>query len=514
MKMRYSLIACLFMSLTAMAQETYEGAEIATEDLNGTARYVGMGGAMEALGADISTMSTNPAGIGLFRSSSVAGTVGFVTQHDAQDYADKDKTNISFDQIGFVIAKRSGEKSFLNFGFNYHKSRNFNQILNAANSLNGASANRLTANKDYYDIFDLQYSSSSDTYSSGDMSYSQVDDLYENYLLCGDQYGFEANRFGYDKAMTGYIGEYDINVSGNINDRVYLGLTLGIHDVHYKNWSTYNENYSNLGDLYYDDYRHITGTGADIGLGVIFRPVEYSPFRIGVSVKTPTFYSLTSSNYTAIETNSDGPLTLENIYDYKFYTPWRFGLSLGHTIGNNLALGASYEYANYKGCDARVDDGESYYYDDWYGYMGTIDYSHSDADMNDNIDETLKGVSTLKLGVEYKPMPELALRAGYNYVSPIYSDGGYKTVTAYSTGNSYTSDPSFTNWKATNRFTLGVGYNIKKFNVDLAYQYSARNGDFYAFTDSDSELTGDNVAPKTEVNFKRSQVLLTLGYRF
>lgn len=41
------------------AQETYEVAEVSTQDLNGTARYVGMGGAMEALGADLSTISTN-----------------------------------------------------------------------------------------------------------------------------------------------------------------------------------------------------------------------------------------------------------------------------------------------------------------------------------------------------------------------------------------------------------------------------------------------------------------------
>ena len=62
--------ACLgIMTVGMQAQETYEVAELATEDLNGTARYVGMGGAMEALGADISTMGTNPAGVGLFRRS-------------------------------------------------------------------------------------------------------------------------------------------------------------------------------------------------------------------------------------------------------------------------------------------------------------------------------------------------------------------------------------------------------------------------------------------------------------
>ena len=54
------------------AQDTYQSAAIADNDLNGTARYVGMGGAMEALGADISTIGSNPAGIGLFRKSQAA----------------------------------------------------------------------------------------------------------------------------------------------------------------------------------------------------------------------------------------------------------------------------------------------------------------------------------------------------------------------------------------------------------------------------------------------------------
>ena len=47
-------------------------------DLNGTARFVGMGGAMGALGGDISTMGTNPAGIGIYRSNDVMVSFGFV----------------------------------------------------------------------------------------------------------------------------------------------------------------------------------------------------------------------------------------------------------------------------------------------------------------------------------------------------------------------------------------------------------------------------------------------------
>ena len=46
-----------------------------------------MGGAMEALGADISTISSNPAGIGLFRKSTFSGSFGLVTQQDAKEFA-------------------------------------------------------------------------------------------------------------------------------------------------------------------------------------------------------------------------------------------------------------------------------------------------------------------------------------------------------------------------------------------------------------------------------------------
>ena len=36
---------------------------------------------------------------------------------------------MSFDQAGFVYSMRSGRSSFVNFGFTYNKSRNFNQRM-------------------------------------------------------------------------------------------------------------------------------------------------------------------------------------------------------------------------------------------------------------------------------------------------------------------------------------------------------------------------------------------------
>ena len=106
------IFAASLLSMPLSAQETYENANLATQDLNGTARYVGMGGAMDALGADISTIGTNPAGIGLFRRSTANITASLVSQQGANDFNNADKSKLSLDQAGFVYAMRTGKSSF------------------------------------------------------------------------------------------------------------------------------------------------------------------------------------------------------------------------------------------------------------------------------------------------------------------------------------------------------------------------------------------------------------------
>jgi len=530
------ILASATFVLSTNAQETYENANIATEDLNGTARYVGMGGAMDALGADLSTIGTNPAGIGLFRHSTANVSFGVVSQQDAKSFSGYDKTKMSFDQAGFVYSRRTGRNSFLNVAFNYHKSRNFNQILSAANTLSNASQNKLSYLKGALGVYDgVQQGSDGKYYGVTDYGYngletssafSQVDYLYYNTVLPdgmtevdGQQVpvfrNTPADGYTFNRGNTGYIGEYDFNISGNINDRVYLGLTFGISDIHYKNYSVYSESLVDGSSTDLVDDRRITGTGFNVKGGIIFRPVETSPFRVGLSVATPTWYDLTTSNKTSLVYNTSGndgtSLPTGESYDFKVYTPWKFGLSLGTTVGRSLAIGAVYEYTDYGNIDSRINTGEGY--DDW-GYY--YDNSESDVNMNDLTEVTLKGVHTLKLGIELKPEENWAIRLGYNFVSPMYDKDGFKDGSVESPGTYYSSTTDFTNWKSTNRITCGFGYSMDKFSVDLAYQYSIQNGDFYPFMNYfPSNSTSDsNIANATKVDNKRHQVLLTLGYHF
>ena len=547
MKQIFSAMALMLLCATANAQETYDNAPLATKDLNGTARYVGMGGAMEALGADITTMGTNPAGIGMFRRSTASVSFGMVSQSGVSSFANADKTNMSFDQAGFVYSLRTGKRSYVNFGFNYNKSKNFNQILSAAGKLDNASQNKLSGLKNYNGVYQLK--NQNGTLVSEYNTANQIDYLYSNVVLSDNNaklvdmegntitdgsYGFLVNSttsaptyynatdYLFARGNTGYIGQYDFNISGNSNDRVYWGVSFGLYDVHYNNESIYKENLVNgknegIGSVTVDDVRQITGTGFDIKFGVIVRPIEESAFRIGAYVHTPTWYDLRTANYTRLTNGLSNEYGARDYgengesYDFKFYTPWRFGVSLGHTVGTNLAFGATYEFAGYSNSDIRINDGGVY---DYYGNYH--ENSHRDNGMKANIKQVLKGVSTLKLGVEYKPIKDLALRVGYNYVSPMYNDKGYKDGTIDSFGTFYSSTTDYTNWKCTNRITAGVGYTYKKLFIDLAYQYSQANGSFYPFMSyvDNSNADYDNICNAAKVSDKRNQLILTLGYKF
>ena len=548
MKKIIALAALSAFMLNVSAQDTYENARLLGSDLNGTARYVGMGGALEALGADISTISSNPAGIGLFRRSNVSLSFGFVSQQDAKEFDGLGKTNMSFDQAGFVYSNRTGEDSYLNFAFNYHKSRNFDQILSAYNSeMRRASMSKLAfakgtkdsdTNGGYY--WDMNKQNDimgwrNQTSDERAWQYSQWDYLYWNTMnydqATKDGLFVEAdplggNAYEFDRAHRGWISDFDFNLSGNINNRVFLGLTVGVHSVNYKGTSLYSEHIiardgHDRGWLTLDDERKITGTGADIKFGAIFRPTEESPFRIGLSFATPTWYDLKSENWTVLRNYTDSDWGYDSgssheAYDFKFYTPWKFGLSLGHTIGSEIALGASYEFTDYTASDTRVNDGWDYY--------GNRD-SYSDKAQKSNAERSLKGAHLVKLGAEFKPDPALSVRLGYNYLSATYDENGYRDTQLNSMGNMYASTADYVNWKDTHRITCGLGYKYENFGIDLAYQYGTTNGTFYPFQsnvdfiDPVPDANGNpihetNVASGTSVSNKRHQVLLTMSYTF
>jgi len=86
----------------AFSQGEVEALKLSGSDLSGTARGMAMGGAFGALGGDLTGISINPAGIGVYRSSEVVGTLGLAQEKSEVGSVTRNKTQFAFDNIGFV----------------------------------------------------------------------------------------------------------------------------------------------------------------------------------------------------------------------------------------------------------------------------------------------------------------------------------------------------------------------------------------------------------------------------
>src|ERR1035437_9082267 len=111
-------IGVVFLSNTTFAQNEVDALRYSQLGFfGGTARSAGMAGSFGALGGDFSTLSTNPAGIGLYRRNEVFFTPSF----------------FNFGSIGVVLSHyndeiKNGWKGF-SFGFGYNRTNDFNNRM-------------------------------------------------------------------------------------------------------------------------------------------------------------------------------------------------------------------------------------------------------------------------------------------------------------------------------------------------------------------------------------------------
>ena len=514
MKRLIMIASMVAISTTMMAQDMFEATNFATKDLNGTARYVGMGGALGALGGEISVMSSNPAGTGLFRKSDAAFTVGGL--FGPSGTLGHDGSRMSLDNAGIIISlpTEDSDVTFVNFGINYVKNKNF--LFNQDTPIQNLSVGGINLSQTYQiaklanDSYDNPLNVKKPWGALSDMATPFYDDNgnITKYGLVGEDYvydadndvdqflgysGFGANQANMRKATYGGITQADINLSMNVLDKYFFGASVGLYDINYNRESFYEEELdvllpdNSIPYYSFSNWYKTTGNGVDLKLGFICRPIEDSPFRIGIMAHTPTWYKMEDLNGSELRINDT--FVSEKLYDpyhYDLRTPWKLGCSLGYTIDNYFAIGAEYEYQDLSSMKYSEDGHQTNYF-----------RMH-----NDLISKYLKGQSTFKVGMEVKPTNEFSIRAGYNYVSAPMKDEAFK-VLAY---DGPFTETDFTNWKAINRFTVGLGYRYKGGYIDLAYQYSGQKGDFYAFDDVDLK--------PTEIKNNRSQIMCTLGFRF
>ncbi|MGA1977330.1 MAG: hypothetical protein ABSG89_05670 [Bacteroidales bacterium] len=459
----------------------------------GTARFMSMGGAFTALGGDISTLSQNPAGIGVFRSSEVTVSPQLFHFSSSATYnnttADDYIYNFNLGQIGFVTTlKKNNSGSGLvtfNFGYSFNKTNNLNQSI----VITGISTNSSLA--DYWADESKGYtkdqlaSNVPDAYLAWDTwvldslpgSNNSYGTVYSNY---GDNppsvYGQTVKRI---ITNTGYTGEHAISLGGNYSDKFFFGATLGINTVNYESKYEHLESTdvslpSQFTSFDYTSYYKDSGTGFNIKFGAIYKPIEW--LRLGVAFHSPTYYRINEYTYDNISTYfSNGDHYSESNAPYRFSydltTPFRVLTGAAVQIGKIALISADYEFVDYS--SAKFSDAS-----DGYDYTET----------NQEITSTLTTANNIRLGAELR-IKNLYLRGGYSYYGSAWKNGELNQDQHY------------------NSFSCGLGFRAQNVFADFSFTTLANNENYLMYSSS----AGD---AQSSLNLIRNMFTLTLGYKF
>lgn len=492
------------------------GFALPESSLQGTARFVGTGGIMGSVGGDISNLSTNPAGIGMFSRSEFELTPTLQLNNVSTDYqyllkgstigssiSDRNQVKFSINSIGIVFANRRSEKEAIrasNISIGLNRTANFNRIIDFT-SKNGvySYSNYLS---DLSTSFYNQGVGPTPTQSIIPQDYNVLDPLYNRAImsreallsLYDDKADYYVDPIPYktgsvtqtgSKKISGGITELSVGWSGSIKDKGYIGVSMGIPFLSYRSELLLQED--NGGQTFasptgFGAYRYMdlsendlmTGAGLNLKLGGLYKIDDH--IRVSGYFHTPTIYAVTNEYAVGITTryqNSNNPSNREvQSFDFNYFTPFKAGTGISYIFNKYGFVGAEYEFTNNMG--------------------STIDLENAAANgfINKILHNEQLNTHKLKLGGELA-ISMFRLRGGYNYTSgsinPAYQFRGIN--------------------KSMQTFTGGLGIRGKSASFDLAYmrnQYSDFS-EIYGIGDESFNIVNKNV---------QSQIVLTFNYRF
>ena len=538
------LVALLVVAGSASAQYRYGGLVMDRDGMMsndmytlaqpsfgfGTARSMSMAGAFTSLGGDLSSMGINPAGLGMYRSNEVSITpmMGFQrADNSAADWGKNTNNRFAMSNFGvaFNLYEGSGSLVSVNMALGYNRVADLNYTYGYSSmsapssfpyrSINDAFVRQMGQGGVFPDSNGALNYDYSDAYYWGGML------AYNNYLLdvetdnLGD-YWTSASRLGANASVghtvgeesRGSVGEYDVAMGMNFANKLYIGATLGVQMVNWRRQIYYSEDYIyDSTPLYGDgtplpegaaaqwmDYNQavdIDGVGLNFKLGAIYRPIP--SLRLGAAIHTPTYYDLdrTYQAYMASNFNSSGDTTPalddngEN--SWIFTSPTRMMLGASYSFGRFAVVSVDYERAWYNGMRVREIP---------YGF--DIRPSEYKQEFKDNF----KATNILRAGVEIKPLQFLALRVGY----------GINDSTLRNAYSAYYNRPLTYRVAC---YSTGVGFAIGRATLDLAYQHLVQSQTSYMlYYSMDEGGIFDTASPYYSTEYKRNNVILTLGFRF
>ena len=369
------------------------GVLFSKENINGTARYNAMSGAFGALGGDLSSIETNPAGAAVFLKSEFSLSLNVSNTETASSFfgtnelLENDYSNIS--QAGGVFVfdtRNNSEWSNFAIGFNYSMSNNFEDLWIA----------------------------------SGNSGFAPISDFYDNdpvvYINSDGQY--------FENYTDGQTNKYSFTFASQYRDNLYVGASINTYDVeHYQN--VLIEEYNNDGngntfDISQTQELLTYGDGYSFNVGFISKPNDN--VRFGLAYQSPVWYTFAEEfvefdvdlfeNNTFVENDFSGT----NGFDYKLRAPSKLTGSFAYIFDKQGLISVDYIHKNYS----------------------NIKLSNANfTDENIAFKNDLESTGQLRIGTEWR-FENLSLRGGYHIEKSPYKDTPeIEDIEGYSFGAGY-----------------------------------------------------------------------------
>ena len=471
----------LFATVMVFGQNATDALRYSSVNYFGTTRFMSMGGAFGAVGADFSVLSTNPAGLGLYKSSEVTFTpLIYQGQTKSSYWANKtedDRYNFAFSNMGAVLTFQfpgqleTPHWRYVQFGFGVNRLLDFhNRIMiegfNNDNSL-------LTSYVEYANQYGIERNSPEELAERANLIF--YDTATQRYY-CDMPDGGVLQRKSI--STEGSMNEVVLSAAVNYADKLYVGLTFGFPYFRYYESSLYSEKDIEDRNEFFRSFTlrqqlETTSTGFNLKAGVIVRPLDW--LRLGVAYHSPMFFTDMNDVWDSyIESYFDKEVPNKTVgsplggFEYELTTPMKVIGSVAFQIGKIGLISADYQFVDYR--DARLHP--------------TGDF----ADVNDVIQSSYTSQNIIRVGTEWRFGP-FSVRGGYGFYSSPFdnniNDGERKSG------------------------SLGVGYRSDNFFVDLGFVQTKSSEKYYLY----DPMNGDP-SPAANTDFTGNSLLMTLGFKF
>lgn len=477
-KLIYILTIIGFQSIFGQAHRYSDlGVLFSQKELNGTARYTGLSGAMGALGGDISVINQNPAGLAVFNHNDFSISMGTNNKSAEATYygntSNSDFYDFKFNQIGlaFVFDQQRSDWEKVILAINYQKTKNFDNVFNVLGNSGFASFNK-HPNPETLNDFNQGITQDFSNETSGNSSL------------------------------------FSIGLASEYKKQLYIGASVNFHSIDMVQEATLLEiNENSIGeqlDALFYQYDSNVASGISLNLGFIYKATQN--IRLGFSYESPTtFYNIinetnifdgriTQDLGRAIGNNKDHDLDIKGdldilplykggqgyttkterleVSEYNLRTPHKLTASTAIILGKSGLLSLDYSYHTYKTTKLSGEGG---------GFSSENSY----------FSNVLTNTHNIKAGGEMR-LQNWTFRGGISYEQSPFDKNKTSNIDVIRLGNKYGA-------------SLGTGIRIENHKVDISYNYSQQKNTYDAYDNY------DQVNP-IALNLKQSNI--NFGYTY